>query len=186
MDWRPPVNLFNHNSFYPNLLLEASPKSLLRFLSNMENSDEWIKFLEKFIPFLWHIEKNLTHSEIEKLSKKILTVDVPLRAFRKPYRNIIMKELYHFYLNDNKLTTEFIIRALKNFQKLNDTSIYNNDLFLSLNPIFDFFLTLRNESNGDGWKNKNYEEILTTLFDLNLPLQLFTHDYNYTFLLKHP
>jgi Leucine-rich repeat (LRR) protein len=188
LDFNPPIDLFNHKPYYLNFFLGASPKSLLKFFSNIENSDGWIKFLEKFLPILNSIEKKLSESEIEKLSKKILTVDIPLRVFKKPlpFQNIKIKELYQFYINDHDLTADFIKRAIKNLQKLNKTSIFNTNLIDSLNPIFDFLIILNNESDGYERSGKNYEEIVSALFELNPPLQLFTSNPDKTFLLKHP
>jgi hypothetical protein len=67
LDFNPPVDLFNHQSYYPNLLFGASPKSILKFFSNIENSDGWTKFLTNFMRILYFIKKKLDKSELKKL-----------------------------------------------------------------------------------------------------------------------
>ncbi len=105
LDFNPPIDLFNHESYYPNFFAGASPKSLLRFFFNIEKSNGWIIFLKNFIRTFYFITKKFDKSEIKKLFKKILSVDPPLRIFEEraihsnSYRN--PEGLYLFYLYDH-------------------------------------------------------------------------------------
>ncbi len=74
LDFNPPIDLFNHKPYYSNFLFGASPKSILNFLGNIENSEGWAKFLRNFIQILHFIKKKLDKSELKKLMKLMLKV----------------------------------------------------------------------------------------------------------------
>lgn len=74
LDFNPPIELFNHKPYYPNFLFGASPKSLLNFLGNIENSDGLTKFLRNFIQISYFIKKKLNQSELKKLITFMLKV----------------------------------------------------------------------------------------------------------------
>ena len=175
LDLNPPINLFNHKDYYPNFLFGASPKSILKFLDNIENSDEWIKFLEIFFLNLFVIKKKLNELEIEKLFKKILRVDLPFRIFEQISidPNGTTKGFYQLYLYHEHIAIDFIKRILKNLHILSKTSINKGTLIDSLIHTLDFLDAMK-DCWGDNIKSLEYhEELLSTIFELNPPLNLF-------------
>jgi len=177
LDFNPPLNLFNHKPYYPKFLIGASPKSILNFLDNIENSDEWIKFLENFFPNLFLIVKKLNESELEKLFQKILRVDLPLRIFEQISIDSlgVTKGIFRLYVYHSHVAIDFIKRILKNLNILSETSIpsiLETDLIDSLKHIIDF-LSVMKEHYNEPMSGLYYEEIFSIIFELNPPLNLF-------------
>ena len=175
LDLNPPINLFNHKDYYPNILFGASPKSILKFLDNIEHSDEWIKFSEIFFRNLFFIKKKLNESELEKLFKKILRVDLPLRIFEQisvdPKGNA--KGFYQLYLYHEHVAIDFIKRILKSLHISSEMSINKGALIDSLIHILNFLYMLRKNFLDNIRSGEYHKELLSTIYELKPPLNLF-------------